>query len=787
MKAKHFNPLVALAAGFMFVNTSCSKVEDLYNQPSGDGIELIPNGNISSAFNWATTKAINVQIAVDDQFDGKYFYKLEIFDREPHAEGATLLAAGVAKKSQDLKTTASIPTGLQYIYVKQTSPVGIESYSMLEVTGTAITKSNIAGGIKAATISTKGISLLAATTTLAPATAPVPPTVPSDAREIAGSTDVDWNTANANKKLYIKEGAIFTGAIPLNAGIANITVYVEGTWNRGNNDITLGAKNTIIVLGKGKIVARDLAMPSENPVFTNFGTADFTGLTANNTGSISNYNVLNVTNTLNIPSQGTFVNTGTFKATDVNINSEGKFNNSGTVTLTGSINLPSKAEILNTGTATFNKVTGNSNDGTLTNRGHMSINDLNFTNSVFNVNCHTVVGTVSNFNGAKVNIADGAKLEITTITKSGGVVYTLAAKAMLDVKNEVTFTTQTNTITGEAGSLARFKKINLAGHNSVNYNGSVAIATNNHPTNPQNDVFYVVNGSARIVGYDNTSIVISNTGCNDGGFNNPAPNPPVDQKPKEITLGTYSYAFEDNWPSTTNGDYDMNDFVVDVQVVKYQNANNKTEKLVLKNKIRAIGASKHVSAGIQLDNVLAGNVKSVTYSKQNLLGSVISLNSKGIEEGQANAVVSIVDNGHAAFGKTIGQFIFTHDNSSAPVETNITIEFNTPIDNFTQEDLNPFIVNLAQTTGGRYEVHLVGRKATDKINQSLIAKQQSAQGELSADPFKTKSNEPFALSTPVSFAYPKEGVRITTTYPDFMEWAVSNGMSKPNWYNNKVN
>ena len=785
MKTKHFNPLVALAAGFMFVNTSCSKVEDLYNQPQGEVTELIPNSNISAAFNWATTKSINIQIAVDDQFDGKYFYKVEIFDREPHAEGATLLAAGVAKKGQDLTTTASIPTGLQYVYVKQTSPTGITSYSMLEVSGTTISKSKIASGISAATINTKGISLLASTTSLTPATAPAQPTPVGE--EIQGNVDVTWSEASSKKKFIIKKDEIYTGEIPLNAGIDNMVIYVEGTWNRTGKTINLGAKNTIIVLEGGKIIANELSMPSNTPIFTNFGTAEFNRLTANNTGYINNYAVLNVKERLSIPSEGTFVNTGTFITKDIVINSNGTFNNSGTVTVTGEMNLPSGAQVLNTGSAIFKKVTGNSNTGILTNEGYMSINELNFINTVFNVNCHTTVSTVTEFNGAKVNIAAGARLDINTIEKSGGALYSLGKESILDVKNEVTFTTNSNTITGNTGSLARFKKINLKGHHSVIYKNLVTISTDNHPISPEYQTYYLSDKDVNILGYNNSDVVIPNSGCNDGGFNHPTTNPPVDQTPKEVVLGTYSYAFEDNWPSTINGDYDMNDFVVDVQIIKYQNTANETEKVVLKNKIRAIGASKHVSAAIQLDNVLAGNIKSATYSNQNLLGSIIPLNSKGIEEGQTHAIVSIVDNGHAAFGANVGQFIFTHDNSYQPIETEITIEFNTPIKDFSQADLNPFIVNLAQTTGGRYEVHLVGRKATDKINSSLIARQQGPQGELSSDPFKTKRNEPFAISTPVSFIYPKESIRITTTYPDFMEWATSNGDSKPFWYNNIAN
>jgi len=80
---------------------------------------------------------------------------------------------------------------------------------------------------------------------------------------------------------------------------------------------------------------------------------------------------------------------------------------------------------------------------------------------------------------------------------------------------------------------------------------------------------------------------------------------------------------------------------------------------------------------------------------------------------------------------------------------------------------------------------LVGRKPTDKINASLVKREQGPDGELSAtDPFKTKNNYPFALSLPLSFKYPYEGQIITKFYPEMEAWIRSGGTTNQNWFLN---
>ncbi|UZJ65398.1 LruC domain-containing protein [Sphingobacterium sp. KU25419] len=199
---------------------------------------------------------------------------------------------------------------------------------------------------------------------------------------------------------------------------------------------------------------------------------------------------------------------------------------------------------------------------------------------------------------------------------------------------------------------------------AITYSGNLEIACSDHTVNGQWNTYYVINSPAKLVAYDKSTVVIAGTSCNAGGNNAPGGNP-TDQTVTEVNLGTYSYAFEDNWPN--KGDYDMNDFVVDMNITKLQNATNKVTKVVLKGKLRSVGASKRLAAAVQLDGVTAGNVKSVTYSKKDLVGANLKLSANGTETGQTNAVVAIVDDAHKAFGVSDTRFISTQNGAYSPV------------------------------------------------------------------------------------------------------------------------
>ncbi|GEM62132.1 LruC domain-containing protein [Sphingobacterium faecium NBRC 15299] len=743
-QGKRFHLFLVSLVAITLIASSCSKVKDLYEEPDTDSSTLFPDGsNVPSDFKWNSAQSMDIRVAVDDKFDGQYFYRVEIFDNDPLlGQGANLLAAGQAKKGQDFVGKLMLPTMAKYLYLRETSPLGIASVTMIavdplksniQVAPTSSSSSNRAS-VARASINTTISNTNSATVSALAAT---PVVVPNDAVQISGNTNV---VVEANKSYVVKTGTTFTGQIDANNGTSNVKIYVQGTWKNSSFEFNLGSNNSLYITDAGSI---DLVNVTQNTNggFVNYGTASLSKMETKNT-------------TL-------YVNYGTLNANKADI-TNGSFTNYGV--------------------ATIQELVSTTNSTVIRNEGTLTVKNANLTNATLEAVCHTTIQSLTT-NGAMISISSGALLSLDKLD-AGGTKFNLASSSILAVNNLAKFNSQASTMQGPSSgqALARMKKVDVNNqYMAITYSGNLEVASSDHTANGQWNTYYVLNSPAKLVPYDKSTVVIAGTACNAGGNNAPGGNP-NDQTVTEVNLGTYSYAFEDNWPN--KGDYDMNDFVVDMNITKFQNTANKVTKVTLKGKLRSVGASKRLAAAIQLDGVPAGNVKSVTYSKKDLVGANLALAANGTETGQTNAVVAIVDDAHKAFGVADTRFISTQSGAYAPVDVVITIEFTTPLDNFSYNTLNMFIVNYAQNVGGRNEIHLVGYAATDKINKSIVSRES---GKLlsATDPFKTIKNEPFALALPVSFKYPTEGQKVYDAYPLFKDWVTSGGLQNANWYLNK--
>lgn len=742
-KGKSLNLFLVGLTGIVLFGASCSKVKDLYNdtETGSDASTLFPDGvKVPTDFMWNSARSLDLRVAVDDKFDGKYFYRVEIFDNDPTlGEGANLLAAGQAKQGQDLQTKIMVPTIAKYLYLRETSPLGVAAVTMVEVGqqssitvgGTLAGSANKANVLRASTTSTTlaSGSLKAATVEADPVV------VPAGAIEISGNSEV---YVESNKSYVIKSGVTFTGTINANNSSSNVKIYVQGSWKNTGHEFNLGGNNTLIVTQAGSIQLNNVTQ-NTNGKFENYGTASLSKMTTTNNSLYVNYGTLDVNEAL--------VTNGSFT---------------------------------NYGVATIQTLTSTTGGTVIRNEGTLNVNKGEFTGATLQAVCHTYIKTMAT-NGATISVASGSLLSVDNLN-AGGTSINLAASSILDVSNLVHFTSQANNLIGPStgDALARLKKVEFdKGGRPITYSGRVEVACSDHAPNAQWDTFYVFNSPAKLVPYDKSTVVIAGTSCNAGG-NNASGGNPNDQTVTEVKLGTYSYAFEDSWPSI--GDYDMNDFVVDVAITKVQNSANKITKLKLVNKIRSVGAKNRLAAAIQLDGILATNVKSVKYTNTNLVGQNLPLGSNGVESNQKYAVVTICDDAHKAFGVSDTQFISTQNAGFQPIDAEITIEFNSPLDNFTFADVNSFIITNGYKVSSRTEIHLVGYKATDKMNKALVDN-QTAKGQLSAnDPFKSSKGEPWGLSVPESFVYPNEYKKITGVYPKFESWALSGGSQDTNWY-----
>lgn len=745
-KGKRFHLFLVSLVTVSVMAASCSKVKDLYTETDTSPSTLFPDGgNVPSGFTWNSAKSMDIRVAIDDKFDGQYFYRVEIFDNDPLlGTGANLLAAGQAKKAQDFVGQLMLPTMAKYLYLRETSPLGIASVTMIAVDAA---KSNIQVAPAASSSSNRASMARASVNTTisstnsgsASALAATPVVVPNDAVQISGNATVVVET---NKSYVVKTGTTFTGKIDANNGTNNVKIYVQGTWKNTGYELNLGNNNSLYVTQTGALNLLSVTQNTKG-FFENYGSASLSNLSTTNEASYVNYGTLTVDNA--IITNGSFTNYGV---------------------------------------ATFQDLKSTTGSTVVRNEGTLSVKTAEFTNATLEAVCHTTILSLKT-NGAKIFVSGGSLLSIDNLD-AGGTTFNLATSSILAVNTLAKFNSQASTMRGPASgqALARLKKVDVNNqYMAITYSGNLEVASSDHTPNGEWNTFYVLNSPAKLVPYDKSTVVIAGTSCNAGGNNAPGGNP-NDQTVTEVNLGTYSYAFEDNWPSF--GDYDMNDFVMDVTITKTQNSANKVTKVKLTSKLRSVGATRRLAAAIQLDGVLANNVKSVTYSKEDLIGTNLPLASNKVESGQKYAVLPICDDAHKAFGISDTKFISTQNGGFQPIDVVITVEFNTPIDAFTQLNLNSFIITNGYKTNSRNEVHMVNYKATDKMNTTLVSYQTDKVHQLAVgDPFKSTDGYPWALCVPGSFKYPSEGKNIVGVYSTFKPWALSGGTQNTDWYLNK--
>jgi LruC domain-containing protein len=239
-----------------------------------------------------------------------------------------------------------------------------------------------------------------------------------------------------------------------------------------------------------------------------------------------------------------------------------------------------------------------------------------------------------------------------------------------------------------------------------------------------------------------------------------------------------SVAFEDLWPAY--GDYDFNDFVINLNYKTVTNAQNLVVDVIVKYQIMADGASLDNGFGLVFD-ALPETVESVTgYIK---LGNAIMFDPKGFEAGHTNeTVVILVDNINpimdGGMANTIpgGKYVQTTINT-------VTVNFSDPQQNIGTPPYNPFIfVDQVRS----HEVHLKNQLPTEFVDEELYGTNNDASNPGNNNYYLSTTGLPWAIETPINFEYPVEAADILTAHLKFAAWAQSSGVDFPDWYMNKT-
>ena len=248
--------------------------------------------------------------------------------------------------------------------------------------------------------------------------------------------------------------------------------------------------------------------------------------------------------------------------------------------------------------------------------------------------------------------------------------------------------------------------------------------------------------------------------------------------PSASTYGTF--AFEDNWPDY--GDYDFNDLVIDYQFKHVLNADNEVVRMEPSFVIRAIGAGYRNGFGFMTD-LSPSEVSSVDGSHLN--AGYIQTNANGTEAGQSNAVFIATENVHDHFAT--GGFVNTKEADAyfEPYTLTMGIDFASPktYAEIGTVPYNPFLI-ISQNRGR--EVHLPGYAPTDKVDTEFFGTLDDDTDVGQGVYYRSKTDLPWAIHLPESFAYPKEKADIRNGHLRFTDWARSSGFSYMDWYRDQT-
>jgi LruC domain-containing protein len=240
-------------------------------------------------------------------------------------------------------------------------------------------------------------------------------------------------------------------------------------------------------------------------------------------------------------------------------------------------------------------------------------------------------------------------------------------------------------------------------------------------------------------------------------------------------------AFEDLWPAV--GDYDFNDMVLAYRINHITNAENLVTQIEATYRIEAIGAGFKNGFGFEL-NLSPALIENV--SGMNLQEGIITLSSNNTEANQPKAVIIPFDNTYNLFDNITSGFVNTRPTMDfvQPDSVVVIIDLTTPqtMAAVGLPPYNPFI--FIDKERGR-EVHLPGYAPTALADTSYFGTEDDDTDLAINRYYKSKTNLPWGMHTPVKFDYPIERSPIIEAHLTFGQWVQSSGFSYMDWYMNK--
>jgi LruC domain-containing protein len=758
MNTRKYINLVVLA--FSIIITACINVIDTSE------VALTAN----EKFTFATTKAIKLDVSVNDTYNNLYYYKVEVFDRNPFSTDtvANLLTAGVAKGSTSLNVSLAIPQHITKIYIRQTDPLKRKTVKVIDVNAEAdnyacnfkpiLSSQSVSNSSKVLSatdpkatdysLPTTYITLTNAAVTLSGEKYYLPTGV--NASEI----NFGWKS---NSELYVAGNVTFTQIyIPSNCKL----IILPGGKVTFNVDANFEQSNIIAVHPEANLIFNKKSSLGKGTLLLNDGTTNMNAdFEIRGEGSLINNGTLNGTKLTQTNNSIAINNSSMYLATELIMNSNTSFRNDGVFEASS-------------------KIITNNITAIITNNHILKTLSLDMLNGggVLNNNCK-VECTDMLLQGVTVNSSAGTLISCknlyvhsSTITLNGNAIIKTGVSqgaAVGQLTEGVTFDYAV-IITGNSNSsgspLFSILKLNnkTTGWKVVELKGTLEYVLPAVET-PNSNFYNKIESGISIV--ENSTINIAATECNGLGQaeDNGSGNPASPELPMLVEEGNeYTFAMEDLWPNL--GDNDMNDFVFNIKNIKKTiNTSNEVTNMSFDIQPLAAGSTKELSAALQFDNITSGKI-SVSST-----GSIAS-----IEEGQVLANIVLFPNVHSLFGMSSPGVVntFSHVSKIEANKYTFNITFTNPVsaDDVIITNMN-FYINVGNVSGNdRKEVHLAGFKPSTKVQKQT-------------NNYKDSNNMVWAIMLPVGdFKYPTESTKISDAYSKLKTWAASAGTVDLDWY-----
>lgn len=708
-----------------------------------------PVQNIDPSMDWKTTQGVNVSVSVNEDMGTNY--KVQLFDANPlnKNSNARLLAEGYANQDMKLETTMDCPTALTTVFVAR-----------VDNKGRYIVKpANISNG-KVAVAFGNGNTIVSRATRSVDFTVPTME-APYSEQEIASklqeATEIqqDWNLGamqNWDKNKYEgydifntpnNQPRFFKITSPCtdilySSGSATIKVIVATKLTLTKTPDLSGHVELIVVAG-GEIVISDGLKLSRTSQITVLGDGKITGekLELTNVGSANpNYNAGTIELdkfTMSEPN-GLIYNCGTFKVDNLDIRN---------------------------------------NTTKLVNQGKAYIEETHTRCTIEN-GCYL---EVEDFDGV-LRLGELSSATIETYNKNRGdnPDLTLGKNSILNI--EKAYLTEEH-FHGPSNGYALVKIEEVEQLNNFQSAGNIYYEIKEFDddisTEKWMDRFYdaLKNSEGTISKFGESPITIPAGDCTGEGN---TPNESGEEI--EVNPMNYTYAFEDNYPSA--GDYDFNDIVLNVSTEYTKEKSTNAIKSIQYNiTLSAVGATKQLGAALRLVDVNKSAIASVSFNGRTEMRSTLAnsmFENSAIESNGNEVVIPLFGDAHQVygFGGNSRPMLNTDQQRTNEVYTlkviiTLTDQSKTaPV--LTKDNLDFFIAYSMGNQSPRTEIHLYEfRKYGATANGNVHKENLDAAGNLT-----------WGISVP-EFKYPTEMTKITDAYPQFEAWA-QNHTSNLDWY-----